>query len=136
METTQGCHSNAPSRHSEIKMFTATYTKIQYTDGDTEYGAFVSGVGKYPKIIKAKAGDTVTVTTKNGETHERVIRRIVKDYASGVKVVFVKDDAIATKATQRYAATIATSKPAIAPKFNNGWCNICHSYCFGDCQTH
>ena len=136
MEQHSEAHETPQAGIWRNKMFAATYTKIQYTDGDTEYGAFVSGVGKYPKIIKAKAGDTVTVTTKNGETHERVIRRIVKDYASGVKVVFVKDDAIATKATQRYAATIAASKPAIAPKFNNGWCNICHSYCFGDCQAH
>ena len=117
-------------------MFTATYTKIEYTNGSSEFGAFVSNGGKYPKIIKVKVGDTVTVTTKSGETHERIVRRIIKDYASGTKVVFVKNEEIAAQAAQRYTAAVAASKPAAAPKFNNGWCNLCHSYCFGDCQAN
>ena len=117
-------------------MFTATYTKIEYTNGNSEYGAFIeTGFGK-KAITKPVVGDKVTVKTKSGETHIREIRRIVKDYASGVKVVFVADPQIEALAQKRYAEKVAESAPAKKLSINNGWCNKCQSYCYGDCEAN
>lgn len=81
-----------------------TYTKITYDNGTSEWGAFVDcGYGR-TKVEPPKVGDMVTVTTKAGEIHMREIRRIVRTYASGVKVAFVADEKIAAKASERYAA--------------------------------
>ena len=87
-------------------MAKTTYTKITYANGVCEWGAFVDcGYGKTAKP-HPEPGDVVEVTTKAGEVHQRTIRRIVKVYASGVKVVFVEDKAIAAKAQERYAEKI------------------------------
>lgn len=88
------------------------YTKISYDNGTSEWGAFVdTGYGK-SKVAAPVVGDTITVTTKAGERHERIIRCIVRVYASGIKIAFVADAAVAAKARERYAAVKTASQPA------------------------
>lgn len=89
-----------------------TYTKITNADGSVEWGAFIDcGYGR-SAVPHPKVGDVVAVVTKAREVHQRTIRAIVKTYASGVKVVFVADEAIAAKAAERYAAKAAEKTQA------------------------
>ena len=85
--------------------YEGTYKKMQ----DGTWGAYIDcGYGKnaLPKPVK---GSVVKITTKSGEVHERIVRCIATDYASGCKVRLTADEAIAKKATERYNAKVASS---------------------------
>lgn len=121
---------------------TVNYTKISYDNGTSEFGAFIdTGYGKN-KTAAPVIGDAVIVTTKSGEKHTRIIRRIVREYASGVKVAFVKDAAIEQVASAKYAAKVAESKPAVTAqtfanrKIGSQLCKRCDSYCYVDCTAN
>jgi len=74
-----------------------TYKKL-----GNDWGAWIdTGYGRNA-IDKPKAGDTVKIITKGGETHNRIVKGIVDDYASGCVVSLVPNNEIAQKAQERY----------------------------------
>ena len=78
-----------------------------------EWGAWIdTGYGR-TAIAKPQAGDTVTIITKAGEQHERIIKSIIKDYASGVIVSLEADEEVAQSAAERYADA---KKPTLRKK--------------------
>jgi hypothetical protein len=75
-----------------------TYKKLN----SGSYGAWIdTGYGR-TAVAKPKAGDTVTVTTKSGEQHNRIVKKIVQDFKSGCIVSLQDDAAIASQAQARY----------------------------------
>lgn len=79
---------------------------------DGTWGAFIDcGFGRNARP-HPQVGDTVKLTTKSGETHQRVIAKIVTTYKSGVTVAFAADAAIAAQAQARYDAAKAARQTA------------------------
>ena len=107
-----------------------TYKKLN----DGSYGAWIdTGYGRN-STAKPAAGDTVQIRTKSSETHTRVVKGIVKNYASGCVVSLVADEAIAAKAAASYAAKAKTAAPRMVAV--NALCGLCGSYCYGDCTAN
>jgi len=85
--------------------YEAKYQKMQ----DGTWGAYIDcGYGKNA-IAKPKAGDVVKVTTKAGEVHDRIVKCVAVDYASGCKVRLVADAQVAQTANARYQAKVASN---------------------------
>ncbi|CAA0317162.1 hypothetical protein [Klebsiella oxytoca] len=100
-------------------MAASSYSKITHANGATEWGAFVDcGYGASAKP-HPKPGDTITVVTQSREVHQRVVHRVVKTYASGVKVTLVPDQAVAAAAEARRVAKAPNSQAAMARHFDD-----------------
>lgn len=108
-----------------------TYKKINGSWGawiDTGYGSTA--------IDKPQVGDTIEITTKAGEIHIRIVKKIIDDYKSGCTVTLEPNEEIAKKAEEHYqaASTTPTTHGDPGTKHNQP-CPLCHGYCYGDCTA-
>lgn len=103
---------------------TNTYKRL---DNGT-WGAWIETHDGKRAIAAPEVGDEVTIKTKGGEKHNRIVAAIIKTYKYGVVVALMDDDQIAAKAEARYAAktTVRDDRP----------CPHCGTYCYGDCQAY
>ncbi|NIQ00978.1 MAG: hypothetical protein GWM98_11615 [Nitrospinaceae bacterium] len=85
-----------------------TYQKAHYKKFQNAWGAWIdTGYGP-TAIAKPTPGDAVKIKTKRGETHDRIVSAVVKDYPSGCIVSLVPDADVAAKAQARYTAAKAS----------------------------
>jgi hypothetical protein len=88
------------------------YTRLD----DNTWGAWIdTGYGR-TAIAKPTVGSTVTIKTKSGEEHSRIVSKIVADYKSGVIVSLIPDAEVAAKANERYQAKVDASNAERAAK--------------------
>lgn len=124
----------------------ANYKKIEYTNGNSEWGAYIElGYGRnaYPA---PKVGEEITITTKRGEKHVRTIARVINQYSGSMVVTLINDAEVARIAEERLAAAKAASahqRPAARHCAAEGRnydgsipCPRCGTYCYGDCTSH